>query len=405
MLSRRFFSECALVLSLVVASSPAAAQKENPGCPNPGERRCGTVPKLTAAKAREFIDSLRTVPESLFKRLLPVYFGELYSKTFLDWVVFIRSDGTSKQALFANGKFVRNDVVRGQQSLAAVVFAEDDFKLHAPAPVKVPTDTSKTRHNDSLPGPAGPPGAGKAPGNLVLSRTTLQYTHDPALVAFLKSVTAGIVGPTAEPAAVPDSLPDLKLDDVIMSHDKDSTRLYFGYRRLLLPVNAIVRFTLRPNRDVGYDFPATTTISRTVENASPNRFGASLGLGLTLNAPDSTFAIADTGRALIVSSSAAVKPRVWLMAHFDIIQPQLPIRPQGFSVFVGTNLSTSDLFRDLLVGVGAGRLFGDVGVVAGINFIQRQTADSVHGAGGRAVGLRTHDYRRGKCFLGLDFAL
>jgi hypothetical protein len=73
------------------------------------------------------------------------------------------------------------------------------------------------------------------------------------------------------------------------------------------------------------------------------------------------------------------------MAHVALIRPQLPIRPQDLTLMVGTNLSTSDLFRDLLLGVGVGRLIGDVGIVGGINFIQRQSADSIEGLEGGSL--------------------
>jgi hypothetical protein len=429
---RHLIPGCALFLSLAVATPATAQRGENAGCPEPGERRCGAIMKLRPDKARNLFDQLRNGPETEFQALLLEYYGELYSKTFLDWVVFIKKDGTTKQALFANGHFVKDDVVRGQQSLAVIIFAEGDFKPEAP-------DSAKIQKADSLRGVrlqkigrrceaakvqctvalnssgddakesgagGGAGSAGATSGNLLFSRTTLQYTRDPALTAFLKSLTNGLVGPATEPAAVPDSSPPIRLDDVVMHPtEKDSTHLYFSYHRLLLPLNALARFTLRPNLEAQYAFPATTSISRTVENASASRFGASLGLGLTLNTPDSTFAVTDTGRSVVASRSSAVRPRLWVMAHFDIVRPRLPIRPQDLSAFVGTNLSTSDLFRDLLVGLAVDRLFGDVGVVGGLNFIQRQTARPVVGVGGRFVSLQTRDYRRGKAFLGLNFVL
>jgi hypothetical protein len=428
-----------LMVGLVARVTPAAAQGNDPGCPEAGDRTCGAVSKVTPAAARSMLSQLENLPDSQWHVVLRGYFRELYNKDFLDWIVFIRKDGTSRQALFAKGKVVKDNIVRGHQSLALLVFSESTFEREAPDSIARKAALVEEQKADSVrqvrlatmarqcqaagisctvtltyaadetkPGGAGDGGgaATKIPGELALSRTTLQYTRDPGLIALLKGLTAGVVGPAADAAAVPDSLVDVKLDDVIIDRaPDDSTRFYFGYRRIHLPINALTRFTLRPNRDRKIDFPRTTTISRTIENASQQPFRASLGTGLTVNAPDSTFAIADTGRSLVVSTSSKVKPRVWVMAHVALIRPQLPIRPQDLTLLVGTNLSTSDLFRDLLLGVGVGSLIGDVGIVGGINFIQRQSADSIEGAGGRIVGLRTRDYRRARAFVGLDFAL
>ena len=429
-----------LLVGLVARVTPAAAQSNDPGCPEADERTCGAVSKVTPAEARGLLSQLENLPDSQWPdTVLRGYFGQLYSKDFLDWVVFIRKDGTSRQALFAKGKLVKDNIVRGHQSLSLVVFSESTFKPEVADTIARKATLAERRNADRLrqirlatmarqceaarisctvtltytgdetkPGGAGG-GSGavtEMAGELALFRTTLQYTRDPGLIALLKGLTAGVVGPAADPAAVPDSTPPVKLEDVIMGRDgDDSTRLYFGYRRLHLPLNALVRFTLRPNREGKVDFPKTTSISRTLENASRNPFRASLGTGLTVNAPDTTFVIPDTGPSPVVSTSSRLKPRVWVLAHVAIIRPQLPIRPQDLTLLVGTNLSTSDLFRDLLVGVGVGRLIGDVGIVGGINFIQRQSTEPQLGAGDTIVSLKTGEYRRAKVFVGLDFAL
>jgi len=418
-----------LMLACLTIPGAVAAQRRDPGCPAAGERTCGEVRKLTVDEADTLLAQFKRWPESQWGDILEAYFGALYSKDFLNWVVFIQKDGTSRQGLFDKGRLVESNIVRGHQSLAVLVFAESNFKSDSagarqdttPSPGKQKTDSLRLialardckaagiscsltltyAGDEAKPVPA-PQGA-----ELHVNRTTLQYTRDAGLIALLKGLTAGAVGPAPDPTAVPDSsVQPVRLEDVIKAPlPGNRTGFYFGYRRLQLPLNALVRFTLRPNRDVKADFPNTTTISRTIENASRNRFGASLGTGLTLDAPDSTFAIVDSGRSVAVSSSSSVKPRLWVMAHFAIIRPLLPIRPQDLSVLVGTNLSTDDLFRDLLLGLAARRLIGDVGVVGGLNFIQRRSATPALGTNGTIVGLPSRDYRRAKWFVGIDFAL
>jgi hypothetical protein len=440
------------LLALASGHSVSAQTSELDGCPAATDYPCGAVAKVSRATVGSLLNALYHDSTSTYQSILKKYLGPVYGPHFIDWVVFIGKNNTIKQALIVDSTFQKGNLVRGRQALFAVVLSDTPLKLKKdPAAAQrasraeaestatgialIAKQCAKEQLQCALQLPA--PVAGGKEGNgsdtsasyaLELSRTTLQYTREAALTAFIKSITKGIVGDAAPVVAVPDSILDVALLDVVM-HDSATaldtarsrldtsssggvkatgdTMFYVGIRRLALPNNALVRFTLRAHQ-VGknYDLPGATSISRTVENASRNRFGASLGLGVTGNAPDTTFAVnRDSTNVIIKSSSAQWKPNAWVLAHIYLQRPELPIRPTSFSLVLGTNVGISDLFRDLLAGVSIDRLFGDVGLMGGLNFIERQTAEANDTSNGKLAGLRTRAYRKGRWFVGLNFAL
>jgi hypothetical protein len=441
----------ATLLALTSTHLVSAQTGKLDDCPEAADYPCGAVAKVSKDTAQALLDSLRHASSSTYQAILKRYLGPIYSPHLMDWVVFIGKNGTIKQALIVDSTFQRGNLVRGGQAIFAVVFSDTRLKLtkdpaaaqKASREVAESTGTGialiakqcakeQVQCSLQLPAPAGGKdgeGSDTSAGNaLELSRTTLQYTREAALTAFIKSVTKGIVGDAAPVVTVPDSVLNVALLDVVRpesanaldttkarpdTSSSDSTKaasdtvLYVGIRRLALPNNALVRFTLRAHQaGKSYDLPRATSISRTVENASRNRFGASLGLGVTGNAPDTTFAVnRDSTIVIIKSSSAQWKPNAWVLAHVYLQRPELPIRPRSFSLVVGTNVGISDLFRDLLAGVSIDRLFGDVGVMGGLNFIERQTAEANDTSNAKLAGLRTRGYRKGKWFVGLNFAL
>jgi hypothetical protein len=365
---------------------------QDAGCPKAGGYACGAAMKVSRQKADSLLDSLRLLDPSKYQAILERYLGNSYGPEFNDWVVYIGKNGTVKQALIAEGAFLEGTLIRGGQTFFAVVFS----------------DTNLAVKKD----PARPAEA------MEFSRATLQYTREPALTAFIKSITGGIFGEGDRPVAVPDTTVTFTLLNVVLpdtGRGTDTARLYVGFRRLTIPNNALVRFTLRANQpERSYDIPGATSVTRTIENASGSRFGASLGLGLTGDAPDTTFNIShDSSTAIVKSKSSPWKPNAWVLAHFYVKRPRLPITPMSVSVVGGTNVGIAGLFRDLVLGLSLDRLFGDVGVMGGVNFIERETSEvsdslvSVSETGDsttKYLTLRARSYRQGKLFAGLNFA-
>ena len=419
-----------------IASSVAQGQDLS-GCPEAGEYPCGAAMKVSPAKAESLLTALKQRPEQEYGDILKRYLGESYGKHFNDWILFLGKDGTVKQALIVEGAFNRGNLVRGGQTLFTIVFSDTTLQFKSrpgqlaggDTPAKSPAEsaaediariakrcaTENVQCSLQVPVPAagGKDGDGSAGSGdaLQLSRVTLRYTREAALTALFKGISKNILGDVGQVAVVPDTVQGFAMLDVVR-HDSTPVKLYVGFKRLGLPNNALVRYTLRANEaGKSYDLPNATAVSRTIENASGSRFGASLGLGVTGDAPDSTFAFNhDSTDVLSKSSSSPWKPNAWVLAHFYITRPQLPIAPTSVSVVAGTNVGVSDLFRDLLVGLSVDRLFGDVGVMGGLNFIERQTTEGIdrtEGTGSTAAkfhGLRTRSYRKGKAFAGINLA-
>jgi hypothetical protein len=324
--------------------------------------------------------------------------------------------------------------VRGQQALFVIVFSDSTWKVPREPPdstklqkaadskglglritsrqceaAKVQCTLALTSAGEDAEKSAGDGGGGKK-GALLSSRTTLQYTRDPALTALLKGLGKDVLGGGGGPEqSAPDTIVVIELKNVVADSMEGPTHLYVGSLRLTLPTNALARITLRPNDSDGkYDLPFATSISRNVENASSSLFGASLAVGLTLNAPDTTFEVsADTIAPTVEPKSVSDKlePNIYILAHAGLARPQLPIRRQSLSLIVGTNIGVSGLFQDLLAGLSVDRLVEDAGVVIGLDYIQRQTAKPRDMVGGKLKTIETTGYRKWKVFLGLNFVL
>lgn len=79
-----------------------------------------------------------------------------------------------------------------------------------------------------------------------------------------------------------------------------------------------------------------------------------------------------------------------VLVGFSLPRPALPRYPTGLDLVVGTNLPTGDLFSGWITGLAVTRLFGDVGLTGGRNWLQEDTSSE-------GPGRRCHP-----CF-GLDF--
>jgi hypothetical protein len=396
------------------------------GCEKaPDWLRCGQLPRLTRDSAKQLLSNLDTVDVDRWPELMRVYFGDLYSPSFTDWVVFISRKGKIKEALISDGKFRGNSIVRGKQYIHALVFA--DTSLEDPPTDKSLADAAKERARHLEPtalhcrelglrctvaltssGEDAP--AGTSPGGaLIARRTTLIYTREPALAAFVQGITKGVLGGAGtSPTAVPDSSIAFNLENIV---DDSIPRLYAGQVRFVLPENAVARFSLRAND--GYYLPHSQGVFRSVANGSGRRFGASLAMGVTWNAPDTTFSLtADSNKLAkpdsaltITSRSSPVRPNLWVLAHLALWPALLPQRRVSLSATVGTNVGVSDLFRDLLVGLSLDRLVSkDIGVVGGVNFIERTTARPSDPAKGVFTKSTTRSYRKGEPFAGVTFS-
>lgn len=423
-----------LSLALFALAGAASLSAQGPGCPGATLFPCGEVQKLAPDSARVFREQLRKGRETDLPAAMSAYFAKAYSPRLIDWIVFIGKDSNNnpiiRQGLATDGSLITDQYIRGSQSISVLVFSETNLAI-APAPSDPknpkPSPAEQTASQVSAIGKSCQAASVACAVNLSLSddskksaspdtaielyRSTLQYTKDPTITGFVKALSKGIAGDGGGSASaiIPDSLLYISLTDVVL-HDHspaDTISFWVGLKRISLPNNAVARLTVRPhNPGCAFAFPSATSVSYSVENASASSFGASISLGVTAFAPDTGFAIAnDSSSVLIKSKSSQLKPNLWLLAHLYLSRPQLPIHPISVSVVAGTNVGISDLFRDLLMGISVDRLFSDVGIVGGINYIERQTATSTEAIGGKIVQLGTRNYRSVRPFLGLDISL
>jgi hypothetical protein len=101
----------------------------NSACPKaPNWLRCGQLPRLQPAEARRLLSNLAALAVERWPELIRGYFGDLYSPSFTDLVVFISRTGVIKQALISNGRFQSKGIVRGKQYVFVLVFADTSLE-------------------------------------------------------------------------------------------------------------------------------------------------------------------------------------------------------------------------------------------------------------------------------------
>ena len=330
-----------LVLAVVCAgvARPAAAQ-----APCQPRYPVGSLRLLRPAEVDSLIGMLDQ-PESTWAGVLPLYFGDTYTRRFADLIIYVKKR-VVRQALIQDSQPVRDLVLRGEKSVYVLVFATDTLeKAHG----RLDTTTV-------------------APPNGLRVRLTVEdYQVDP----LLSRVVSTIVGKVF--ASMPEAQPSDTgvADDSLVLHDvtlEGSGHLLGAFRRLQLRDNTWNRIALRGA--AGRQLAADQWTTANFANASASRFGFSLAAGATFDARTEQF----HGDTLALGGDP-VRVNLYLLGHFYVARPELPARGRSFGIVAGTNLLDGSLLDEIVLGASVDRLgglLGDLGIVAGTNIVQAQ---------------------------------
>lgn len=195
-------------------------------------------------------------------------------------------------------------------------------------------------------------------------------------IAALFSLT-GIAGEAKTAEVKEEEVDSLSLKLIPDAEKKGKHKLYFGMAKFKLKENTINR--------IGIKLPSDTSDSEeqgnhplsayaTFGNYSSSLLASSIGLAWTFWEPDSTH------------HKNKVDPFLFAHIYFGKYgRPQLPRRYYlnnskcsrikrffdncSYSLVIGTKITGKNFFDDIFIGIGAGHIIGQGGIVAGVNFV------------------------------------
>lgn len=318
-----------------------------------------TLDRLPGSVTREIQAELRSADPD-WDRVLRVFFGAGgYDQGVPDLVVYIPRAGASKLALLHKGKPVRN--LEGQTFLYFVVFSERSIPESAAA---------------------GP--------QLTVSARSIETAGDAFLTAFVKALASQVGAATPEPelGAGADSVVELTLRD-LRADTSSADRLDIAMGRVRLSPNSLNRVTI--SGADGFPLDPHVSLHYMFGNSDGSWFGASLGVGFTLNVRRPVFE-----DAAEIATEAYLRSSLYIFGQAYLDRPHLPRDPFSLGLAVGTNLLRGDPLDDLVIGIAVGRL-GGLGAIVGANSLVWQ--ELVAGTG------QLRDARKWRGFVGLDFRL
>jgi hypothetical protein len=321
-----------------------------------------SAPLPSAAVYRLTPDCLAELRSALnagsFGRALEIYFGDSYNPKLVNWVVYVRADGSVKQGVIQNG--VVTDLLRGQKYIYAAAFFE-----------AVPTNPA-----DSI----NP--------SLELSRRSINFTKDQFTTVLVNAFGAGKI-PTFDAGATVGDL-DRQMS-LRMVSDDPRVALWAGSARVEIGENTDVQLSLGANGR--QRLPGTLSrLYTTVNNAKATRWDLGLGIASSFGPGATTF----DGVSEKVGSS--LKTNIYLTTYLNLLPARLPRFRRSWSIVGGTNIANGSLLDDLLTGVAVGRVVGDAGLMTGVLWEtrKRDSVDPVTHAN------RSSEYRQPRFFIGFD---
>lgn len=318
-----------------------------------------TLDRLSGEVTRELHTQLRSNSPD-WDRVLRLFFGaEGYDRGIPDLVVYIPEAGESKLVLLHEGRPVQN--LQGQRFLYFVVFSER----------AIPDSVA-----------AGP--------QLAVSARSIETAEDPFLTAFVKALALqlGAATPDPELAAGADSVVALALRD-FRAGPASAGRLDVAMGRVRLGPNSLNRVTISGVE--GFPLDPHESLHYMFGNSDGSRFGASLGVGFTLQVHRPTFE-----DNTLIGREGYLRSSLYIFGQGYLNRPNLPRDNFSLGLAFGTNLLRGSPLDDLVIGLAVGRLAG-LGVILGANSLEWQ--EPVGSTG------QLKDTRRWRAFVGLDFRL
>lgn len=322
--------------------SPTAAAGQNllPACPP-----TSTLPRAKYPAGRikvlvpEGVDILRKCLDSeRWSEALSYFFGDIYLASLPDVVIYIDHSGGVHQAMIQDNSVRSGRVLRGPKYIYVYLF-------------------SAIRPHDS-----GVQSADPRPDSLEMLRTSIDYQIDPFLTRFLGALLSKLAITVGAPPSAPDSTLMVHVPLVSIGPGRvDATELFLArYRFSILP-NSWDRITVQPI--AGQVIPGSQSIVSNFANADASALGLGVGFFATFHA-----------RTLKNDSLAgeSFHTNMYFLAHVYLSRPELPRRGRSSGFVLGTNLLGGSLFSELLAGYSVDRIWNDVGLAVGVNFLKTE---------------------------------
>lgn len=195
---------------------------------------------------------------------------------------------------------------------------------------------------------------------LQFSRRSVNYRRDPMLSAVVKAVTGKFFS-AVEPAAAPVPADSSKLMELSqLSAEPEVAALYVAQERFGLAENTEVVLSLRAAPGSPGMPGNLRSIYANLGNAAPSLWEVGIAAGASFGQP--TDVVTDT---LVTGSRSGTQPNLYLAGYLNLIRPRLPWSRFSLGPAIGVNLVRGGFFDEVMVGVAAGRVMGDVGVIVG----------------------------------------
>lgn len=322
----------------------------------------GQGPAASAAVYRLTPPCLRDLRAALdagqFGRALEIYFGDSYNPALANWVVYVKADGSVRQAVIQHNTVT--ELLRSQKYLYAAAFFE-----------AVPTNPADTVN------PA-----------LELSRRSINFTKDQFTTVLVNAFGAGKI-PAFDAGATVSDL-DRQMNLRLVSDDPTSP-LWAGSARVEIGENTDVQLSLAANGK--QRLPGTLSRLYTViNNAKASRWELGLGFATSFG-PGATVTDGTTEKV-----SSSTKTNIYLTTYVNLLAARLPRFRRSWGLVVGTNIANGALLDDLMTGVGVGRVLGDAGLITGVIW-EHRTKDEIDVV---TKLNRQTEYRAPRFFLGFD---
>lgn len=302
-----------------------------------------------------------------FVPALKTFFGTTYSQDLVDLVVYIPAgaDQPIRSELLWKEK-VRQGLP-GQRYVWLVVFAEQSDALEAEI-------------------------------------TSLDYQGDTVLRSLLGAFAAAFGGTGVEAAeptsAAQDSVYTIALTP--LHRPRDSERLYVGLTRMDISEDTMNRVSIR--RASGRPFNQGQSYHHNFPNGERSPFSLSVGGGATFHARSQS----------LTPDSTDVRPNryqadVLLLLSWDLCRAlnwasctsYPPWRGRFYGLSVGSNLWNGGAFDSAVVGLTAGRLYHDAGLLMAANYSKERTISIEQTDEARVV--RNDSRRKWRLLLGLTY--
>ncbi len=356
-----------LVMTIVGSGSVTVLHAQaRPGtvCEIPPPPREAAISSAQHKVVPACVDSLRAALNAgEFGKALQINFGATYNPKLVNWVVYVRRDGTVRQSVVKFGR--PTHLLRTEKYAYVAVFLEEP----------------PTRDSTNAEWPA-----------LELSRRSIDFSREAFTSIMVALFSAGRLQGGAEPARTVADL-DRQVRLRRISEDTINT-LWMGSARLELGENTDVQLSLNA---MGREqlSGALTRIYTTVNNAKSMRSELGITVGSSLGPP----IVQDESGGTTVKAGA--QSNVYLSAYVNILRPHPPRQRKSVGIVAGTNITRGNLLDEILTGVGFGRLMGDAGAVVGVIWQQINTT-TINPEGGPSS---TEQRRVPRLFLGFDLRI